>query len=41
MTEIFEDDLSVSEEIEHGRWKQRPLHHRAAEKALTVARREL
>jgi cardiolipin synthase len=41
LTEQFERDLEVSEAIEPGRWNGRPLHHRAAERVLTLARREL
>jgi cardiolipin synthase A/B len=41
LTERFEADLEVSEAIEPGRWRRRPLHQRVAERALRVARREL
>jgi cardiolipin synthase len=41
LTEQFERDLEVSERIEPQRWNGRPLHHRAAERVLTLARREL
>ena len=36
-----ERDLDVSEAIRPGRWHDRPLVHRAAERALGLARREL
>jgi cardiolipin synthase len=41
LTEQFEADLDVSEAIRPGRWRDRPLAHRAAERVLTLARREL
>jgi cardiolipin synthase len=41
LTEQFERDLEVSEAIQPERWGDRPLHHRAAERVLTLARREL
>jgi cardiolipin synthase len=41
LTEQFERDLEVSEAINPGRWNGRPLHHRAAERVLMLARREL
>jgi cardiolipin synthase len=41
LTEQFERDLRVSERIDPGRWNGRPLHHKAAERALSLARREL
>jgi cardiolipin synthase A/B len=41
LTEQFERDLEASEAIERARWNGRPLHHRAAEHVLTLARREL
>jgi cardiolipin synthase A/B len=41
LTEQFEADLEVSEAIRPGRWRRRPLRHRAAEGALRLARREL
>ena len=41
LTEQFERDLQVSERIDPGRWNGRPLHHKAAERALSLARREL
>ena len=41
LTEQFERDLAVSEEIGEGRWRDRPLHQRARERALALARREL
>jgi cardiolipin synthase A/B len=41
LTEQFDADLEVSEPILPGRWRGRPLRHRAAERALRLARREL
>jgi cardiolipin synthase A/B len=41
LTEQFERDIEVSEAIDPGRWNGRPLHQRAAEQVLTLARREL
>jgi cardiolipin synthase len=41
LTEQFEADLEDSEAILPGRWRGRPLRHRAAERALRLARREL
>jgi cardiolipin synthase len=41
LTEQLERDLQLSEEIHHGRWRRRPLRHRAAERAMTAARREI
>jgi cardiolipin synthase len=41
LTEQFERDLEVSERIDPARWENRPLHHRARERAMVVARREL
>jgi cardiolipin synthase len=41
LSEQFGRDLEVSDAIEPGRWNGRPLHHRAMERALTLARREL
>jgi cardiolipin synthase len=41
LTEQFERDLDVSEAIRPARWNGRPLHHRAAERALGLFRREL
>lgn len=41
LTEVFEDDLSVSEPFDLGRWRRRPLRQRAAETTLKLARREL
>jgi cardiolipin synthase len=41
LTEQFEEDLSVSEEIEPERWSERPMRHRARERALQLARREI
>jgi len=41
LTEQFERDLEVSERIDAERWDGRPLHHRAAEATLGLARREL
>jgi len=41
LTEQFERDLQVSEEIRPGRWQGRPLHQRATEAVLGLARREL
>jgi cardiolipin synthase A/B len=41
LMEQFEADLEVSEVIQPGRWRGRPLRHRAAERALRLARREL
>ncbi|HYF25277.1 MAG TPA: phospholipase D-like domain-containing protein [Baekduia sp.] len=37
----FERDLEVSAEMQLDRWRGRPLHHRAGEQALRLARREL
>jgi cardiolipin synthase A/B len=39
--EQFERDLEVSDEMEPGRWDGRPRRHRAQERALRFARREL
>ena len=39
--EAFEHDLERSEEIDADSWARRPLHHRAAEAATAVLRREL
>jgi cardiolipin synthase len=41
LTEQLERDLQVSEEIRRARWRRRPLRHRAAERAMTAARREI
>ncbi len=41
LTEQFERDLRVSERIDPRRWNGRPLHHKVAEKALSLVRREL
>jgi cardiolipin synthase len=41
LTEQFERDLEVSEEIRRGRFARRPAHHRAQERVLQLARREL
>jgi cardiolipin synthase A/B len=41
LTEQFEADLDVSEAIRPGSFKDRPLRHRAAERALGLVRREL
>jgi cardiolipin synthase len=41
LTEQFERDLESSEQIQPQRWTDRPLHQRAAERMLTIARREL
>ena len=41
LTAQFERDLDVSEAIRPGRWHDRPLRQRAAERALTLVRREL
>ncbi len=41
LTEVFEDDLEVSEAFDLRRWRRRPLHQRAAETTLKLARREL
>ena len=41
LSEQFERDLEVSERIEPGRWEQRPLTHRARERAMALARREM
>ena len=41
LTEQFERDLRVSEEIRPGRWQGRALHQRATEAVLGLARREL
>jgi cardiolipin synthase len=37
----FARDLALSEEIARERWGRRPLHHRARERAMVLARREL
>jgi cardiolipin synthase A/B len=39
--EQFERDLAVSDEIAPGRWRGRPARHRAQERVLQLARREL
>lgn len=41
LTEVFETDLEVSEPFDLRRWRRRPLHQRAAETSLKLARREL
>jgi cardiolipin synthase len=41
LTERFEADLDVSDAIRPGQWRDRPLHQRAAERVLGLARREL
>jgi cardiolipin synthase len=41
LSEQFETDLDVSEPIRPRRWNDRGLHHRIAERALGLARREL
>jgi cardiolipin synthase len=41
LTQQFERDLEVSEAIQPERWNGRPLRHRAMERVLTLARREL
>ena len=41
LIEQFERDLEVSDELELGRWRERPRHHRLREQALRLARREL
>ena len=41
LTDQFERDLRAAERIEAGRWKGRPVRQRAAERALSLARREL
>ncbi|MCW2998202.1 MAG: cardiolipin synthase [Solirubrobacterales bacterium] len=41
LTAQFERDLEQSEEIHRGRWEDRRLRQRVAEKALTLIRREL
>ncbi|WP_354699531.1 putative cardiolipin synthase YwiE [Paraconexibacter sp. AEG42_29] len=41
LTEQYERDLEQSEPIAPGRWAQRGLRERAAERALTLIRREL
>jgi cardiolipin synthase len=41
LTEQFERDLEASEAIHAQRWNGRPLHQRAAERLLMLARREL
>jgi len=41
LTETFEADLRRSEPLVAERWRERPLHHRAQERALVLARREL
>jgi cardiolipin synthase len=41
LTEQFERDLDVSEEIRERRWNGRPLHQRVAEQTLVRFRREL
>ena len=41
LTEQFERDLQVAEEIRPGRWQGRALHQRATEAVLGLARREL
>jgi cardiolipin synthase A/B len=41
LTEQFEADLDNSEQMRPGQWRDRGLHHRVAERALGLARREL
>ena len=41
LTRQFERDLEASDEIDGERWRDRPLHHRARERAMVLARREL
>lgn len=41
LTESFDADLQVSERMLLSRWHDRPLRHRAQERALTLVRREL
>jgi cardiolipin synthase len=41
LAEQFDRDLEVSSEIEPGRWRRRPVRHRATEAVLGLARREL
>ncbi len=41
LTEQFERDLEVSEEIQLGRWRGRPAWQRAQERVMQLARREL
>jgi len=41
LTEQFERDLAVSEEIDLARWRERPHRHRALERVAQLARREL
>jgi cardiolipin synthase A/B len=41
LTEQFERDLEVSDAIDADRWTDRPLSHRARERAMALARREL
>ena len=41
LAEAFEADLAVSEPIRPERFRRRPLRHRAAERVVTLARREL
>ncbi len=41
LTEQYERDLAVSEEIHAGRWGDRRLRQRVVEKSLTLIRREL
>jgi cardiolipin synthase len=41
LTEQFERDLEVSDEMAPGRFARRPLAHRAQERVLQLARREL
>ncbi len=41
LTEQFERDLAVSEEIDLDRWRGRPAHHQALERLAQLGRREL
>jgi cardiolipin synthase A/B len=41
LTEQFERDLEVSDEMRRGRFARRPARHRAQERVLQLARREL
>jgi cardiolipin synthase len=41
LTDAFAADLEVSERMQPGRWRRRPLRQRAAERATKLIRREL
>ncbi|HEU4657368.1 MAG TPA: phospholipase D-like domain-containing protein [Capillimicrobium sp.] len=41
LTKVFEADLELSEPFELHRWRRRPVHKRAVEQTLKLARREL